>query len=343
MSTARKIIGLLIIIFVALPILVGVIWTVGVTQAAVSPELISDLPREIISEVPFIIDEVFQEGQDSSVISDRKTRAWFEAASKVEMKPKELLSRTGITDWMEGELSRALGDIGEILRGQREPDPVVFDMRPLKTALRSEEIDLYILKVLDNLPPCDEEGLKDWADMEDRNLSDLSLPPCQPDPELARAVIQGERLRMLEEMEDEIEIFEGVRFMPFHFSNAVVWLSFFLFLVPIVFLFLGSIIGGTGAAGFCRWFGLSTLFGGLIPLGMSLFVEHITKWAIRFAPYSYSDEWSSEIGHLILEKIGWIPLQIVDQIFSPVACVAGVVCIIGVFFFAISFPLGKNR
>ena len=40
----RKIIGLLIIILLGIPTLFGIIWAVGLTRAAVSSEILSDLP-----------------------------------------------------------------------------------------------------------------------------------------------------------------------------------------------------------------------------------------------------------------------------------------------------------
>ena len=51
------------IIFIGLPLIFGIIWAVGITKAAVSPEFITAFPQEIIAEIPLIIDEVFEEGQ----------------------------------------------------------------------------------------------------------------------------------------------------------------------------------------------------------------------------------------------------------------------------------------
>ena len=48
MNSLRKIIGVFIMLFFALPLLFGIIWAVGTTKAVVSPEFLSDMPREII-------------------------------------------------------------------------------------------------------------------------------------------------------------------------------------------------------------------------------------------------------------------------------------------------------
>ncbi|MBU2437782.1 MAG: hypothetical protein KKC69_01370 [Acidobacteria bacterium] len=344
MRATRTIIGLLIIIFLALPILVGVIWTVGVTKAAVSPELISDLPREIIDEFPRYLDDIIREAQDPSVIRDADTRAWFTAISRASMKPTDVLERSGISGWMEGELSRSLAKIGETLRGQRDPDPIFLNLRPLKEALHSGEIERYVEDVLHQLPACDEEGLNAWMVLADRSSWEFEdLPPCLPDMDLALSVMRVELTADVDDVPDEVEFFEGVDFVPFGFSKVVVWLSYLLFLIPAGFLILGSLVGSSSAGSFCRWFGVSTFIGGLIPLGMSLFVGGITHWAIRWAPHMKTEEWSSDLGLLILGKIDWIPMMIVDKIFSPVAVVSGVVCIVGVFFFAVSFLMGRNK
>ena len=52
MDAVRKIIGLVLIVFFGLPILFGMIWAVGLIKATVSPEFLTDLPRQVIAEVP---------------------------------------------------------------------------------------------------------------------------------------------------------------------------------------------------------------------------------------------------------------------------------------------------
>jgi hypothetical protein len=71
-------------------------------------------------------------------------------------------------------------------------------------------------------------------------------------------------------------------------------------------------------------------------------------WGLRFAPFYSSDwnTWSPELQELVFNKVSWIPMRIVDQLFSPVVTVAGIVCVLGIVFFAISLmvrnkPRGK--
>ena len=57
--TARRIIGVLIIVFIAIPVLFGVIWAVGMVRATVSAEFLSDLPQEIIQALGITVVPLF--------------------------------------------------------------------------------------------------------------------------------------------------------------------------------------------------------------------------------------------------------------------------------------------
>jgi hypothetical protein len=336
MTAARKIIALLIIIFIGLPILFGVIWVVGLTKATVSSEFISDLPREIIDEVPDIAEEIFEDAQDEKVIRDDNTRAWFEAAARAGVTPKQLMEEIGLLDWLENELSDSLEEVGEVLRGERRPRPITLDLRPLKDILLREEIDQYLIRVLEELPPCDEEENSTWLQISRRGLDHLELPACRPDLEIAKEALTEWRIDAVDDMDNEIEIFEDVHFLPFGISRTITVLSYSLFIIPAIFIFIGALIAATSPASFFRWSGISTFLGALPVLLLSFFVKHISLWALSFAPYSYQNDWSSELNDLILEKISWIPMRIVDQLFSPVISVAAVVCVIGIVLFVIS-------
>jgi hypothetical protein len=342
MSPVRKIIGLLIIIFIGLPILCGVIWTVGIARGALSPEFISDLPREIIMEIPEIVDEIFEEGKSADVVQDDNARAWFEAASKVGKTPKELMEEIGFLDWLENELSASFREVGEILRGERGPREVVFDLRPLKEALQHEAIDAYVLAVLGHLPPCNERELEEWEDATFRDVNWTDLPACQPDLALAQEVLRNERLEAVFDMPDEVEVLEDVRYVPFGLYRWVVFFSYFLFLIPVFFLFLAALIAAGSPGGFFRWSGIPILIGGLASLLLSLFSKNIVPLALSWSRFVHSDYWSADLQDLIIEKVGWIPVTVTDYLFSPVINVAVIVSVVGVVLIGISF-LVRNK
>lgn len=336
MTAVRKIIAVLIIVFIGLPLLFGIIWLVGLTKATVSPEFVSELPREIIEDIPDMAEEIFLEAQDERVIRDENTRAWFQAAARAGVTPRQVMSEIGLLDWLENELSYSLEQVGEVLRGERRARPITLDLRPLKDIFLKEEIDQYLMRILKNLPPCDEEGEVKWLRLTFRGMEHGELPACRPDLDIAREAITEWRMDAVDEMDNEIEIFEGVRFFPFGISRSITILSYFLFLIPAFFIIIASLIAATSPASFFRWSGISTFLGALPVLLLSLLVKHASLWGLGFVPYYRSDTWSSELGSLMLEKTSWIPMRIIDQLFSPVISVAAIVCVIGIVLFAIS-------
>ncbi len=328
------------IIFLGLPLIFGIIWAVGLTKAAISPEFVTEFPQKIIAEIPIIIDEVFEEAQKKNVISDPNTRAWFEAAAKVEISPRELIRRIGLEDWMEHELSGLFEDVEDILRGKRRVRTLVFDLRPLKDALVHEEFFLYIENVFDNLPLCDEMDQRRWNRFRGRDVDWFTRKACRPDEETLQSIFANMRDSIEYDIPDDISLFEDIHVFQLGISRVVMWLSYALFLFPAAVLFLAALIAATSPAGFFRWSGISLLAGGLIPLISSLFFKQIARWAIFIHPYS--DSWSTELQNLIIDKTEWIHLSLVDFLFSPVVQVAGVICVVGLILFAISFIVSSN-
>src|SRR4030065_966503 len=164
MHIARRFIGLILILFFGLPSLFGIIWAVGMIKASVSAEFLTELPRKIIADIPETAYEIFREAQNEQYIGDSDTRTWFQAAAKTGISPRDLMEKTGLLQWMEGEVSDSLKEIGRVLRGERRPRPIVVNLRPLKEALLHPEMDLFLEKTLANLPPCDQQGLKEGGD-----------------------------------------------------------------------------------------------------------------------------------------------------------------------------------
>jgi len=98
MNSVRKIVGVLIMLFFAIPILFGIIWAVGITKAVVSPEFLSDMPREVIAEVPQFVDEMLETMQEEDFTTNENARAWLKAISEAGTSPKELMEEIGLLD-----------------------------------------------------------------------------------------------------------------------------------------------------------------------------------------------------------------------------------------------------
>jgi hypothetical protein len=341
MDATRKIIGVCIIVFFGLPILFGMTWAVGLIRAATSPEFVSDLPQKVITELPDTVDQFFRAAQDEGAISDPETRAWFKAAAAAGVSPKEILESTGIMTWARGELTGALKQVGMVLRGERRPAPIVLNLRPLKAALLSPEIDRFLKATMDHLPPCDEKGARAWAEVAGGSVCFDSLPACRPStPEAGDAVLAA-RTESVRRMDDETVIFEGIRGypgIPFRFSWSIPFISFFLFLIPAVFIFAGAFIADSSPRGFLLWSGGSTLAGGVPTLAIALAAKHFALWAIRDGALSWSVNAHrlNDLELLLFDKLKVIPEAVISRLLSPVIGAAVIVCVVGVVLLALS-------
>ncbi len=341
MVVIRKIIGTLIMLVFALPILFGIIWAVGLTKSAISPEFVSEIPQQIIAEAPILLEEIFEDAQDPDFISNANTRRWFRTAAEVGISPRQLMRETGLLDWMENELSGSLKKVGDMLRGDRRARSISIDLTPLKAALQHEAIDQYLEAILDKLPACDLKDLELWEEAFDHDIDWFDLPPCRPEPNIALSVFRAERMRALDNMDDEIEIFEGIRYPPLGISRSVTLFSYGLFIIPLLFLFAGAIIAATSPAGFCRWFGISVIAAGLPALLLALVTRYLGSWAIHLTPFWETG--MSDLEELVLEKVIWIPKLVIAHLFDGVVALAGTVCIIGLVIFALSFVVSNER
>jgi hypothetical protein len=345
MNAVRKIIGLFLIIFIGLPTLFGIVWAVGMMRATVSAEFLTELPRKIIADLPDKTDQIFRDGQKEEFISDKNTRAWFQAMAKTGISPRELMEKTGLLEWMRGELSGSIEQLGLTLRGERRPKPIVIDLQPLKAALLSPEMDRFIDEMLKNLPPCDEQGLEAWTEIAAQGRAHRELPACVPDPTVAKAVILNERAKAVNNIDNELELMSNVhdypRF-PFNLSQTVTFITYFLFLIPAVFIFLGALIGASSPAGVFRWSGISVIAGSVPALLLALTAKYFSSWLIKAGPHSWHGHWNSELAELVFDKMRWIPMRIVDQLFSPVVGVALIVGVAGIVLYALSFSVRDN-
>ena len=335
----RKFLGAFVLVFIAIPVLFGVTWAVGLIKATVSAEFLVDMPREIIDEIPGSIDALFLAAQDAKVDLDPETRAWFQAAAKSGISPRELMEKTGLQAWMRTGLSDSLRQAGEVLRGESPLRSVSLDMRPLKAALVHPEMDRFLEATLTNLPVCDENGLRAWQNIAGWGGRVRHLPACRPDVALAKDVFFAERDRAVRQMRDSVEMIEDIRPFPFQrlgVSRAVTAASILLFVFPAIFVLAGALIASPHPAGRLRWSGISVLAGSLPVLLMALGIRRFSHWFFESGYISWHAPWSMDVDRLFLDKLDWIPLRVVDGLFSPVVTVAGLVAVVGIVLIAIS-------
>ena len=343
MNPVRKFIGLMIIIFIAVPALFVVIWAVGITQAVVSPEFLSEFPKEIIQKIPDLLDEVAKEVDREYIDMDEDERAWLKAFAKSGVSTREMLEKSGFSGWLENELTQSLTMLGEMLKGKLEPGDIVLDLRPLKHAIQSEAFNQYFIKIVENLPYCEERGLDRWKEAAFEGDIDRDLPACRPsDPEIVTAALRNIHENAAREIPDEVDILEDVSEFPhgINISRFVVSITFILFLFPILFIMGGAVIADSSGQGFLRWTGLSTLIGGLLALGGAYFINNIIPWSLDVSRYHYFD---MQLHDVLADKFGEISHLLFGRIFSPVIHVAGIVCVVGLIIFALSFVVSSGR
>lgn len=340
MNIFRKSIAVLILIFIAIPTLIGIIWGVGVTRAVVSREFLADLPAEIIEKVPDMIDEVLLEMDREDMVDDPEARAWVKAIANAETSPKELLEKIGVTAWLENELAKSFTEMGQMVRGEIPIKPIILDLRPLKKALQHEAITDYLIDILERLPACDGDQINVWIDATENPREIEDLPACRPtDIKSAAAAIRYMQTLEIDEIPDEVNMVEdGDISFPegIDIAKDITKITYLLFLVPGIFFLLAALIGGDGKTGFFKWMGVSTVIGGGITWAMAAMLSQSIPWSMTFGPHRVD---LTSLETLMMGKVKTIGVMFTDRLLGGVESVAGVVCVIGIVFFALSFLL----
>jgi len=339
---ARKILGALILGFIGIPVLFGIIWAVGMVRATVSSEFLTEVPREIINEIPGALNGLYADLRDERIHLDPGARAWLEAAEKTGIPPAELLEKTGLLAWMKGELSDSLRQVGEILRGESDMRRIEIDMRPLKTALLHPEMTRFIERTLENLPVCTDQNLQTWQARLDDADHGGELPACRPDLAGAKDVLMNRISWDVNRIDDSVQVLESSHPFPIRrmgISRFLSTVSYLLFLLPALFIFLGAVLADPTTAGKLRWSGISILIGSVPVLIMAFFLKKVTSWAIGLGSWGWSgtSPWETALA----DKLAWIPDRILSALFTPVFNTAGVVAVLGIVLIALSATRGS--
>ncbi len=348
MLTTKRVIGSFILLFIGIPVLFGVIWAYGITKAVVSPDFISNLPQEIMSELPLLIEDISSDIETRWHGVDEESRIWLRAFRENGTDLNTLFVESGLEDWLKTDLQTAFQEVGDILRGERMIGNVALDMRPLKTALKSPVLIKEITAIIDRLPPCSPVDETWWQDrIEQTVLSEgrysLKLKPCRPsDLEKLPAALTLFFDHEIEKIPESVEILRVDRDLP-RGLDITRWLARFmllLFIVPALFIFLGALIASDSRPSFLRWVGFPTLIGaGLVFL--------LTSAVTRFIPniLFYNPEFQLEIRgyEFLTSKLFTFFSSISQHLFLPVNRVAMIICIIGIIIIALSFAFNQNR
>ncbi len=346
MTGFRKFIALLLLILIGIPVLFAVIWAVGVTQAAMSPELITDLPREVINEVPDIMEAIFVAARDKDVNIDENSRAWLVAFGEVDVKIRDVMAETGVNDWLENQLGESLDAVAAILQGRRALEDIKLNMRPLKEALKHPAIDRYMLKVLDRLPPCSPEQLEEWKQAAMSSSRFDELPACKPaETEVLDSAVKLVKEDMVRDMPDEVDMIEGSEHLPYgvDIARTAVSLSLLMFVFPALVIFLASLIAATSKSSFFTWSGVSTMIGGGAALGLSFMLKNLLSGLMLTPEFLHYHHKMDQVEELVLQKVSGLTSIIGEHLFGPVVTVAGAVFVVGLILFALSFAFTQAK
>jgi hypothetical protein len=355
MNVLRKIIAVFIILFMALPILIGVIFAAGFTRAAVSPEFFSELPKELITKLPGVMDEAILEINRGEFSADEDTRAWAKAIGNTQPSIRELVDRIGITNWMKTDFTQSMNELGMVLRGEKKAYNVKLNLRPLKEAFKHPELTAYLKNVLSKLPPCTAEQGEKWLKAYNDEFYTHNLPACQPpDIDKAIALIQAKMCDDTRcDMPDEANLFQ-VSDEPFFHRNPlniaafVKSLSFLLFLIPLFFLGLAALTATFSGPSILRWIGVPTLIGGAITFGLSRLALAIFNSGFNHYTFFYSEHfhsgWAEKeyVSRAFAEKVFGIISPFTDRLFLSVGKVSGIVCVVGIILIALSYAFAKQ-
>jgi len=335
----RRVFALLIVVFLGLPTLFAAIWAVGLTRAALSPELLADLPHRVVSQLPELADDLVAAAEDGRTQVDPDSRTWLRAIARSPMKLDEALHRSGLSAWAEGELSDSLTRFGQVLRGRADPDEATLDLRPLKVALQSEALVTFSAGVTSSLPPCDAGGQVRWQNVMETGCGEI--PPCRPPEGTVAMTWKNTVARALRDMPDRVRYFHDDHPFPpgVNWAKAAVTISALVFLLPLLLLAAGAGVAGGGWGKFLHWLGLSAVAGGLLAWGSVEIGRRAMVVGVAEGWHRGADSLFPAL-HWFLFQPGTGILATVGQIFfDPVATVAQTTCVVGLILFAFGFFL----
>lgn len=344
MNIIRKIIGLFIIFCIGIPVLIGIIWTAGISNAALSPEFYIEVPKKIIQETPALLDELINEMKDDWRISDPNTKQWLEALAKNDIKILDVINQSGIKEWLENEVAYKTGLIGEMLKGEISIQEIRLDLIPLKEALRSPIVREYIVNTLKNLPECANEQLEEWAEAISFPKGLFDLPACQPtEPEKAiMALAMFDDLK-IDDIPDSVPMVENpddkdLRFLPLRINifKLTMFFIYLLFIFPIGVIFTGALIAGDKS----RWFGVGLSLSALFSYVLVKLSFGFTEWIGFFVHQEHYLDATEEI---VINKVFSLITYIFEPLSRNIESLSGIIFLAGLAFFAFSFYKKKKE
>ena len=349
MSGIRKVIAVLIVIFFALPIIFGVTVGVGLLKGVLSERFLVEVPQEVVQMVPESIDELYNELKkiDLNMLRMRDNqRVWLKAMLDTNVSPKVLFEKSGLNKWIEGEFKVTFEKLREILRNERDYSKVMLNTRGLKKSLVSDEFINYVRKVIDKLPVCKDAFMQEWNDTNFSVISIYSLPSCRPENiNLSDSNIRMFLSRLADDIPDNIELLVKEDILPFNnwTFKLVYGLSYLLFVIPLIFVFIAALIGASSKRGFFLWSGSIITLGGIITFGFSKFLLNLSSLIDFGNRISLKlNDIPENVSNLIVRKTEVLSNTIIYSLFKSVSSLSIAIIAIGLIIISLVFLLTKK-
>jgi len=338
----RKVLGGLFLFFIAGPVLGAVIWGAGIASGVLGEGFLEEVPKEIIRQIPEVVEETFEAATQPGAITDPDAAAWVAAAAGAEKTPSQVLEESGIYAWLEEELGGTVTAVHDALRGEIPPEEVTLDLRPLKAAITSGPMRAWLDDVLGRLPECDAAGLERW-DLAVRRLgTHKRLPPCNPGTRMNAVAVQT-LIDGMVEFEDRVAPLEEQDLPPglnaLQVAHEALWV---MFIAPLILLIIGAAICSTSPGGFLRWLGIGTLFGSFSALLLAWSTRGVMAAALAMDPAQWdlagdTPFWTSEASRALALRIMDLTSFTLEKLFEPVEATAWVVVAVGAVLLGLSF------
>ncbi|MFA6603141.1 MAG: hypothetical protein WCT01_05065 [Candidatus Shapirobacteria bacterium] len=331
-----KIIGWIIIIFLGIPSLFTAIWATGITKGMLSRQLISVIPQQILTNLPDLAQTALNEAQKPGAIKDQNTSTWMMAAGRANKNLNTVLNESGISQWLENDLGKALGQIEPMLKGEEEMKNIEVNMEPLKTALTTPIVEDYLKQVVNSLPTCTSQQLTEWRDELAASNEEKQIPACNPGARMVNQIWEGYRTQVnnipsIGQINDGVSTTTPVRFNLIGWINNWIWV---LFLLPLLTIGAGVWLSENNRAKRLSsggWIMAATALGTLVS---GLICQNAIKAAVAAGNFGWqqgtSSPWSWEFYSALTKQIGGIATPLVDQVFSPVINLAIIFLVLGI-------------
>jgi len=341
-------VGLIILALVGVPLMAAMIVAVGVTKAALSPEVHLDVAKEVANRAPALADDLFESALQPGAVVDANARAWLTAAHETGVKPSELLVESGLINWLRTQPEEIISKLTAYLNGKLPEQEVVLRTDLLKGAFLHPRMQMFFSDLLSKLPPCEKPQLEVWGEAFNApKARGPVLPAC--DPGVGSATIQvlasrfqeyPDQVRLLRS--DEEHLRRGMGMLGL--ASGLMWL---LLLGPLVVIFAVAALGGGFWRGFWTWSGVSVLLSALLAMAGGLLLRSVVAAAAVFDPAHWhvmerSPFWSNQANVTLTRHAAGLFGFVLERFTAPVSHVAAWVAGAGILFIVFAL-LARSR